>query len=639
MKLLVKITSLRILIVTILTLAGFILTNAQTGIYVPSMQSSDDLITSFLTNYDIQGATVAIAKDGKLVYMRAFGNADISGQELTQPYHIFRIASLSKPITGAAIVKLWEEGLLDFDAKVFGSGGLLNGDPYYSGANITDNRIYDITVRNLLEHTAGWNRDIPMTPNPLPPYPWGYPSSDPIGFPLHVTLTLGEPNPVTERALVKFLLERGLDVDPGTEYHYSNIGYVILGEIIESITGMEYENYVKQEIFNPIGAYDMHIGKNLLGDKMEREGEYINTFTTLSCYGTGQYVPWQYGGWNLEAMDAHGGWIASARDLLRFVLAADGFNTRPDFLQPASIDTMTKPSAMNQNYAKGWQVNQYNNWWHTGSLDGTRSILVRSNNGFAWVAILNDGGSGNFWSDFDNLIWNCLASTSSYPSHDLFDSPLQNSAQLTLTNTSETSVDVSWIHGDGSGRILIVKADNPTSKFPLDGEDYTASSTFGAGDDLGDGNYVVYSGSESNVSVTGLSSNTNYHFRLFEYNNSTITGNNTLYLLANSEMDSINTSATSVDDETLPQEFALDQNYPNPFNPSTTIRFSIPQSSFITLEVFNALGEKIDVLVSEELNAGTYNYDLNASNLTSGIYLYRLQATDFVETKKMILMK
>ncbi len=85
--------------------------------------------------------------------------------------------------------------------------------------------------------------------------------------------------------------------------------------------------------------------------------------------------------------------------------------------------------------------------------------------------------------------------------------------------------------------------------------------------------------------------------------------------------------------------FELQQNYPNPFNPSTNIQFALPQSSFVILEVFNALGERINILVSEELNAGSYNYNWNASNFTSGIYFYRLQVNSFVETKKMMLLK
>src|SRR5918911_16126 len=111
--------------------------------------------------------------------------------------------------------------------------------------------------------------------------------------------------------MIKFLIQRGLDFTPGTAFNYSNVGYLVLGEVIEKKTGMTYENYVKQNIFAPLGIYDIRLGKTLLADKQEREGEYITnpTYVTLSAYGTGEYVPWEYGGMSIEAMDAHGGWI------------------------------------------------------------------------------------------------------------------------------------------------------------------------------------------------------------------------------------------------------------------------------------------------------------------------------------------
>jgi len=88
-----------------------------------------------------------------------------------------------------------------------------------------------------------------------------------------------------------------------------------------------------------------------------------------------------------------------------------------------------------------------------------------------------------------------------------------------------------------------------------------------------------------------------------------------------------------------PVSFKLYQNYPNPFNPGTNIQLSILQRSFVTLEVFNSLGERVGILVSEELSGGIYNYDWDASGLTSGIYFYKLQAGSFVETKKMVLLR
>ena len=83
----------------------------------------------------------------------------------------------------------------------------------------------------------------------------------------------------------------------------------------------------------------------------------------------------------------------------------------------------------------------------------------------------------------------------------------------------------------------------------------------------------------------------------------------------------------------------MSQNFPNPFNPSTTIQFSIPEQTFVTLEVFNTLGEKVSTLVSEELNAGIYKFEWNAKRLPSGIYFYTLNAGSFTQIKKMILLK
>jgi len=100
-------------------------------------------------------------------------------------------------------------------------------------------------------------------------------------------------------------------------------------------------------------------------------------------------------------------------------------------------------------------------------------------------------------------------------------------------------------------------------------------------------------------------------------------------------------SITSVqaDNNSIPNNFILEQNYPNPFNPSTSIRFGIPEGSNVTLKIYNTLGEEVAALVNEYLDAGTYTYRFDASNLTSGIYIYTLQAGDQIISNKMILIK
>ncbi|UCF64585.1 MAG: T9SS type A sorting domain-containing protein [bacterium] len=91
--------------------------------------------------------------------------------------------------------------------------------------------------------------------------------------------------------------------------------------------------------------------------------------------------------------------------------------------------------------------------------------------------------------------------------------------------------------------------------------------------------------------------------------------------------------------DVAPASLELSQNYPNPFNPTTAIEFSIPKSELVTLKIYNTLGEEVSTLVSDRLSVGSYQYEWNASGLASGVYLYRLQAGEYGETRKMILMK
>ncbi len=92
-------------------------------------------------------------------------------------------------------------------------------------------------------------------------------------------------------------------------------------------------------------------------------------------------------------------------------------------------------------------------------------------------------------------------------------------------------------------------------------------------------------------------------------------------------------------DNKLPDNFVLNQNYPNPFNPSTTISFSLPTTTYVTLKVFDVIGREVSILVSKELTAGFHSENWNASNLSSGVYFYQLKAGNFIETKKLILMR
>lgn len=108
--------------------------------------------------------------------------------------------------------------------------------------------------------------------------------------------------------------------------------------------------------------------------------------------------------------------------------------------------------------------------------------------------------------------------------------------------------------------------------------------------------------------------------------------------LASLVTDTLNIGIKNLSNE-IPEKYILGQNYPNPFNPSTKINFSLPINGFVSIKVFNILGEEIDTLVQEILNAGTYSVDWNASRYPGGVYFYTIKADKFHETKKMVLLK
>ncbi|MBM4140047.1 MAG: beta-lactamase family protein [Nitrospira sp.] len=416
--------SLIFFLVTILCILCFTACNDNTrssipvtGLYVPEMANLDATMLNILEKWDIPGAAVGVVKDGRLVYSRGFGYACKESGEPVQPHSMFRIASVSKTITGVTVMKLVQDGLLDIDSPVFGQKGILN-DPEYS--NIADQRVYGITVRNLLQHTGGWNSSL------------GY---DPQYDLVNIANAMGVPPPADGKSIIRYMLQIPLDFDPGTEYHYSNLGYNILGRVIEkaSRSQMSYEAYVKSVILDPLGADKMRIAGNLKQNRALNEGCYydIPGDTVPSIYGTGEEAPHSYGGLHFRAMNSHGGWIASTTDLLRFMTAVDGFDTRPDILNKPTIALMTtKPSTIVSNYAMGWVVDDANNWYHTGALEtGTATILVRKNNGIEYAVLFNRlpldqsdplNSLKAFFDEFKQMVEGAISEVTSWPSHDLF---------------------------------------------------------------------------------------------------------------------------------------------------------------------------------------------------------------------------
>ncbi|MFO8029799.1 MAG: cohesin domain-containing protein [Cyclonatronaceae bacterium] len=138
---------------------------------------------------------------------------------------------------------------------------------------------------------------------------------------------------------------------------------------------------------------------------------------------------------------------------------------------------------------------------------------------------------------------------------------------------------------------------------------------------------------DTSLAVTGLDYLTTYHWRVRAYRDSVEGGWSDSWRFTTK----IETAGDKEPD--LPSEFMMSQNYPNPFNPSTQIRYTLPEASEVRLEVFNLMGQRVDVLVEGQQQAGAYDITFDASHLSSGIYLYRLQTPEISITRRMILLK
>ncbi len=383
----------------------------------------DKSISDFLKRYKIKGASVAVTKDGRLVYAKGFGFANEEENEKVDPNHVFRLASLSKLITSVAIMRLEEEGKLALEDKVFGPEGILSDSLYL---RYKDKRVENITVGHLLKHKAGWSKYY----------------GDPMFMPHIVARRTGAELPVQTADVIRYALTRKLNYSPGARYSYSNLGYAVLGKIIEEITGMGYEDYVQVSLLHPLGIKEMQIGHGYFEDRAPREVKYYDVSgnqKVLAYDSKEKYVPRVYGGNDISLLGAAGGWIGSPADVLKLAVAIDGYNSSPDILMPETIGTMTN-SRNNRYDMIGWKgTDGSGTWWRTGTLTGTSALIVRQNNGINWIIVTNTTTwkRSRIHSETSKTMFRAIYSVNNWPEYDLFDfqAPLElPSMYLTRTD-------------------------------------------------------------------------------------------------------------------------------------------------------------------------------------------------------------
>lgn len=225
--------------------------------------------------------------------------------------------------------------------------------------------------------------------------------------------------------------------------------------------------------------------------------------------------------------------------------------------------------------------------------------------------------------------------------------------------TQKSGTNGCFCHGGVDNSISVVIA-GPATLTPNQTGNYTVTISNGTGKGVGvdiassngtltnsDSNLKLLSG-ELTQPAKKTFSGSSYSFN-FKYTAPSTTGPQTLYATGCSSKPQWNfatnytvnvTSATDVKSDNInPNEFKLYSNYPNPFNPSTKIQFSIPANNYVTLKVYDISGKEVALLVNSQMSAGQHLVNFDAKNLSSGIYYYKLNAGNFTQTNKMILMK
>jgi CubicO group peptidase (beta-lactamase class C family) len=338
---------------------------------------------AFRQQFSVPATSIAISRNGQFVYDQSVGMADRQHLAQAQQDSLFRIASLSIPITSVTIFSLIEQGKLKLTDKVFGPSAILGikyGNPPYK------QYVADITVDHLLTHTCGG---------------WPADSTDPM---------MHNDGWDQTKLITETIANVPLTSPPGTNWAFSNFGYCVLGRVIEQVTGQPYQTYVQASILAPCGISTMQIAKNKESQRAPNEVVYV-----------GQYSEDPYK-LNITRMDSDAGWIASSTQLVQFLDHVAGAPNIPALLKPATIQLMTTPTPAyppgDARYARGWMVrnNGAGPWWHSGSLPGTTTIMVRTSTGFCWAALANTRTqpSNQIDAAIDQMMWNMVRTVPSW---------------------------------------------------------------------------------------------------------------------------------------------------------------------------------------------------------------------------------
>lgn len=374
---------------------------------IEELKSLDKEISAYMRRWEMKGASVAIMRHDSLLYAKGYGWADEGKNVRMNTRHILRMASVSKLVTAIGIMKLQDEGRISIKDKVFGEGGLLANT--WLDSLSKDTLYRQITVEHLLRHQGGFYRD------PL------FSSKD-------VMLQMRLNHPPTADDFFRLVLSRDLVFAPGTNQKYSNFGYLLLSRIIEKVTGKDYEDFMKTEVLEPAGCFDMHIAGNYYSQKRENEvryythngdGKFIPEYS-----GSGRMVERSYGGNNITLLSGAGAWCGSTAEIARLVASVDGRDEVPDIISKEAVAQMTEYFDKDT-YSLGWnETDPAKGWSRTGTLSGTTALVKYFPDGECWIFISNTSTwkGSQLAKDTDSLFRKCRKLYSAkLPARNLFE--------------------------------------------------------------------------------------------------------------------------------------------------------------------------------------------------------------------------
>ncbi|MBO5919442.1 MAG: beta-lactamase family protein [Bacteroidales bacterium] len=331
----------------------------------------DASINRFMRYWGIRGGSFALMRNDSLLYAKGYGFANMQDSIPCEVRNIFRVASVSKLLTAVAVMHLEETGQLSTQDFVFGEEGILNDSLFL---DYRDKKIKKVTVEHLLRHTSGFSN----------------PHGDAAFNMELVAKFLDKPLPLSMDDMVLYASKNKLRAMPGGRFNYSNLGYIVLSKVIEKVSGIPYETYIKDSILAPIGCYDIHLANNYSDGFRENEVTYyeVKEAELVPAYdGTDTLVMKSLGGNDVRGLYGAGGWVASPVELLKLVSAINKCPVREDFLTPESIDFMT-PYGKNAKPA-GWASSSAKFWLRSGSMSGTSALIKAQKDGYSWVFISN----------------------------------------------------------------------------------------------------------------------------------------------------------------------------------------------------------------------------------------------------------